>query len=179
MAKTLFLAPQPSRATVGGKPSSGPMPAHAAVARAGPSAVRRPSRPQVRPHPARRAGHGGLLAVLAVAALTAGTAAWYWLGGGPAVDPGTQLLAEMEAAAQGNLVPFHAFGGTLSVTQGNGRLNVVAEGVPSRACVQVGWRLAKQGTIIVNGTLPTRLSAARLSDLCSGDGATLTWVPSQ
>jgi hypothetical protein len=43
----------------------------------------------------------------------------------------------------------------------------------------VGWRLAKQGTIVVNGVLPQRLSAARLSELCSGDNATLLWVPDE
>ena len=127
-------------------------------------------------HPARRGLVAGALVLVAASA-----AGLWWLAGGgePAVDPGAQLQAQMEAAAQGTVVPTHAFGGTLSVVQANGRLNVVAEGVPSRACVQVGWRLARSGTIIVNGTLPTRLSAAKLSDLCSGDGASLMWVPDQ
>ncbi len=127
-------------------------------------------------HPARRGLVAGALALAAVSA----AGLWWLVGGGePAVDPGVQLQAQMEAAAQGTVVPTHAFGGALSVVQANGRLNVVAEGVPSRACVQVGWRLARSGTIIVNGTLPTRLSAAKLSDLCSGDGASLMWVPDQ
>ncbi len=142
----------------------------------------RPAHPAPKaPRKTPRAAHGGgrrlllTLAAMAVAALVGGL--WLWLGGPPASDPGTLLLTQMQAAARGEVAASHAFGGALIVSQGNGRLTVTAEGVPSRACVQVGWRLAKEGTIIVNGTLPTRLSAAKLSDLCSGDGAVLTWVP--
>jgi hypothetical protein len=121
-----------------------------------------------------------MVTIVVVAALAMLAAAlWFWLGGTPKVDTSTRLLEQMEAAAQGEGAPAHVFGGALSVTRDNGRVTVTAEAVPSRACVQVGWRLAKEGTIIVNGTLPTRLSAARLSELCSGDGATLMWVPEQ
>lgn len=141
-----------------------------------------PKMPRKNPvKPQRAAPHGGgrglliTLSALALAGVAGGL--WLWLGGAPAADPGAQFLAQMQAAGRGEVVPTHAFGGTLTVVQSNGRLSVVADGVPSRACVQVGWRLAKEGTIIVNGTLPTRLSAAKLSDLCSGDGAVLTWVP--
>jgi hypothetical protein len=131
---------------------------------------------------AKSSGHGGVIALglggLAAAALG------LWLAAGP-IDPATAdptegLLAEMQLAAGGSGVPAtHAFGGTLAVTYGNGRMNVTAAGLPAKPCVQIGWHLAKQGTIIVNGVLPMRLSAARLSELCSDrdGGATLTWVP--
>lgn len=148
----------------------------------------RPQKPAPRPaagparskHPAHRDGHGGLVTALVIGFALIGAGLWYWLGGAkPQADPATQLLSQMEAAAKGSGPATHAFGGALNVTRGERGLNITAENVPSRACVQVGWRLAREGTIIVNGTLPMRLSAARLSELCSGDRATLTWVPDQ
>lgn len=173
MTKPITMTPQASRLHLAAQvpPSKKP-------------AARPAAHPHPHPHPhaappARRGGHGGAVTIAVIALMAAGAGLWWLLGGPPAVDPGAQLQAQMEAAAQGVVAPTHAFGGPLTVTQANGRTNVVAEGVPSRACVQVGWRLAKEGTIVVNGTLPQRLSAARLSDLCSGDGATLLWIPEQ
>jgi len=131
-------------------------------------------------HPAKRTGRGGRVAVLLLACAVLGAGLWYWLkGGAPALDAGAQLQLQMQNAANGQIAPTHVFGGALVVQRGEGRIKVTAENVPSKACVQVGWRLAREGTIIVNGTLPLRLSAARLSELCSGDGATLTWVPDE
>ena len=185
MAKTLYMAPNAPRPANGGKAA----PTNGGKAHSGkPAAGHRPvpghhGRPvphhPAHPHPSRSHRSLALTTALVLSLTAAGAALWAWQGGTSGTDPGTQLLAEMEAAAQGRTVPTHAFGGSLTVVQGNGPMNVVAEGVPSRACVQVGWRLAKQGTIIVNGTLPQRLSAAKLSDLCSGDDATLTWIPDQ
>ncbi|MBR9973159.1 hypothetical protein [Magnetospirillum sulfuroxidans] len=111
-------------------------------------------------------------------AVGGGVAAWMLLSGGDdAADPADMLLSQMQAAAAGGNPPaFHALGGSLRTIQGNGRINVIASDVPARQCVKVGWRLAKIGTVIVNGALPTRLSAAKLSELCEG-GATLTWIP--
>lgn len=152
MTKTMTLGPQ--------------RPAH--------PAPKAPRKIPAKPH---GGGHGLRLTLAAMAVAAAIGGLWLWLGGTPASDPGALLLTQMQAAARGEVAVRHAFGGGLAVGQGNGRLTVTAEGVPSRACVQVGWRLAKEGTIIVNGTLPTRLSAAKLSELCSGDGAVLTWMP--
>lgn len=159
MARTITMAPQTRRP-------------------AGKAAVP-PAKTTHKPHPAHRGGMGGW-ATLAVAALAAaGAGLWFALGGPPPVDTSAQLLAQMEAAAEGEVVPTHVFGGALTVSAANGRTNVTAEAVPSRACVQVGWRLARSGTVIVNGTLPQRLSAAKLSELCSGEAATLLWVPDE
>lgn len=130
----------------------------------------------------RRSGHGLLYALGGGAAIAAALAAWVlWPAATAKTDPTDTLLDQMHHAAAGNVAPTHAFGGSLAVTYGNGRMNVSAEGLPGKACVQVGWHLAKEGTIIVNGVLPMRLSAARLSELCSEreGGATLTWVPDE
>lgn len=115
---------------------------------------------------------------LAAIALGGGLALWLLIDAeNKAEDPAELLVTQMQAAAKGeNPVPFHALGGALRTLYGQGRINVVAEDVPSGPCVKAGWRLAKIGTLIVNGTLPTRLSAAKLTELCDG-GATLTWIP--
>lgn len=130
-------------------------------------------------HAAPRRLHPGRLAVgLGVIILGGGVALWQLLDAERASgEPADMLLAQMQAAARGESPPpFHALGGALRTVYGQGRINVVAEDVPSSPCVKVGWRLAKKGTLIVNGVLPTRLSAAKLTELCEG-GATLTWIP--
>lgn len=166
MARTIMMAPQAPR-PVAAKPPPAKHP-------------NGKTPPAPHGHKAHGKGHGGLVTALVIVAALAAAGLWYWRGGTTTSDPGEMLQAQMEAAAQGNVAATHAFGGTLTVTRTNGRSSVMADNVPSRACVQVGWRLAKEGTIIVNGTLPTRLSAARLSELCSGDGgATLIWVPEE
>lgn len=163
MARSMTMAPQAPRPGAGKHPVG----KSAAAPHGHPTSFK----------PAPHHGHG-LWAVLALLVLAAAGGGWWFSrGGGPAADPGAQLLAQMEAAAQGTVAPTHAFGGPLLIDRANGRINVIAQGVPSRACVQVGWRLARTGTIIVNGTLSPRLSAAKLSELCSGDDATLLWVP--
>lgn len=174
MARTFPLGPNAAR-PMAAKPSSTKQ---RPTVKPAPISASAPPARRLR-HPAHRDGHAGLVTILVIALTVAGAGLWYWMGGAPTRDPGVELQAQMEAAAQGSGPSTHVFGGALSVNRGNGRASVVAEGVPSKACVQVGWRLAKEGTIIVNGTLPTRLSAARLSELCSGDGATLMWVSEQ
>jgi hypothetical protein len=132
-------------------------------------------------HPAQKHSHTGLILALVLGAASLAAAAWFVLPGKTArLDPVEQLLDQMQAAAEGTVAPVHAFGGALTVARANGRSNITAEALPSKPCVQVGWRLSKEGTIIVNGVLPQRLSAAKLSELCSSEGgATLTWVPEE
>lgn len=129
-------------------------------------------------HPPHKSHPVWLGAGLAAMVLGGGIAIWLLLGrDGGEVDSADMLLAQMQAAAAGANAPaFHALGGQLRTMQGNGRINVVASDVPATQCVKAGWRLAKLGTVIVNGVLPQRLSAAKLSELCEG-GATLTWIP--
>lgn len=126
-------------------------------------------------------GHGTAIALVG-AALAAGLAGIWLLvqPGTPQADPTDALLDQMHFAASGHVAASHVYGGGLTVTH-NGRMTITAEGLPGKACVQVGWHLAKEGTIIVNGIMPARLSAAKLSELCSDrdGGATLTWVPEE
>ena len=58
-------------------------------------------------------------------------------------------------------------------------LALVADHVPPSACVSVGWKLVRKGLLSINGTMPTRVSAAKLADLCNQEdgAAVLTWIP--
>jgi len=135
--------------------------------------------PNKRPGPSpHRVSRGVLTSGLIAIALGGGLALWLLMDAEHnASDPTEMLITQMQAAGRGESPPpFHALGGALRTIYGQGRINVVAEDVPSGPCVKAGWRLAKSGTVIVNGTLPTRLSAAKLTELCEG-GATLTWAP--
>ncbi len=123
-----------------------------------------------------------LPAALAVAVAVAAAAAVVVLrGAGPhqAAKPEDLLLEQFQQAAAGTVASPHVFGGGLTVEKANGRINVTAASVPAQACVQVGWQLARQGTIIINGVLPQRISGAILAQLCALDpkGATLVWAP--
>ena len=133
-----------------------------------------------------QAGAEGLRRTTIIAAVVvvvvAGAAAMLVLRGlAPhrATKPEDLLLEQFQQAAAGTVVSPHAFGGALTVAKANGRLNVRAEALPANACVQVGWQLARQGTVIINGVLPQRISGAVLAQLCSLDskGATLVWAP--
>lgn len=123
-------------------------------------------------------GHGGLTATLLAAMIAiAGAGIWAAKESGP--DPTETLLEQVHDAALGTVAPIHAFGGGLTAIRSSGRMHVIAQGLPSKACVQVGWRLAREGTVIIDGVLPVRLSAGKLAELCAGDGATLTWIPAE
>lgn len=98
-----------------------------------------------------------------------------------AAAPTPEAFAEqMEAAARagGGTTP-HVFGGTIRSERNGNTLALVADGVPPAVCVSVGWKLVRKGLLSINGTMPLRVSAARLSDLCYQEegGAVLTWIP--
>ena len=88
------------------------------------------------------------------------------------------LVEQIHKAANGSITSPHVFGGELTVERGETGVNVTAHAVPPKACVQAGWQLVREGTLIVNGILPKRVSAGKLSELCSQtpEGATLTWI---
>ncbi len=137
-------------------------------------------------HPSSPRGHAAkrrvpALPVLAGVAVAGAAAIWAMSGGGHHAPPDrqAQLLDQFRQAAAGTVASPHAYGGALTVVAANGQINVTAAGLPEAACVQAGWQLAREGTVIVNGVLPQRISAAKLAELCSLDpqGATLVWVP--
>ncbi|BAE50980.1 hypothetical protein [Paramagnetospirillum magneticum] len=138
--------------------------------------------------PVRRSGGGGkakLLALggiaLVVAALGSAALLMRPHTGGSGLAATPEAFAEqMEAAARagGGTVP-HVFGGTIRAERNGAVLALVADNVPPSACVSVGWKLVRKGLLSINGTMPLRVSAAKLSDLCNQEdgNAVLTWIP--
>ncbi|ARJ65680.1 hypothetical protein WV31_08435 [Magnetospirillum sp. ME-1] len=123
-----------------------------------------------------------LAAIVAVVAALGAGVLWFqpkFKNGGAAATP-EAFAEQMEAAARagGGTIP-HVFGGTIRTERNGSMLALVADNVPPSACVSVGWKLVRKGLLSINGTMPLRVSAAKLSDLCNQEegGAVLTWIP--
>ncbi len=140
-----------------------------------------------KPHPTRTQGGGvGVWVVAGILALVLASGLYWGLGGKSHPDgkshPGgeRQLLAQMHGAAAGNVVPTNAYGGKLSAQMVGNRTTVVAYGIPAKACVDVGWTLAREGVVTVDGVFEPHLTPAILSRLCysrKAGGATIVWTP--
>lgn len=140
------------------------------------------------PSPSRRPAKGGrgktaaVTLGLGLVAAFLGAAALMLLpgkGGVPAATPET-FAEQMESAARSPGPPLHhVYGGTIRAERNGATLALVADKVPTAACVSVGWKLVRKGLLSINGTMPLRVSAGKLSELCSqeDDGAVLTWIP--
>lgn len=91
------------------------------------------------------------------------------------------LIDQMVVAADGSVGPtHHALGGRLYAKRDGDQVVVVANGLPQKECVQVGWTLMRRGIITINGVTPQRISAAILADLCAkgdDDLSKLEWAP--
>lgn len=140
--------------------------------------------PHTHPHPRHTGKKRGRRRIILAVSLAAIGGFGLWLVNGSQPDtltPEQQLVEQMHLAASGGAVASaHSLGGRLSVVHSQNGLVVQADGLESKACVSVGWRLASGGIVTVNGQTPARLSAAKLSELCAlpEDGlSTLTWVP--
>lgn len=137
------------------------------------------------PHPRGHAApkrKGGLRMVMLLMAtlVLAGASAWIAFGEkGDGLTSEERLLKQMHDAASGTVTSPHAFNGELTANRGEQGLNVVAKGLPSKACVSVAWRLAREGNVAINGIMPMRISAGKLTELCADEegGSTITWIP--
>jgi hypothetical protein len=119
--------------------------------------------------------------VAAIAGVLAMAAAVGWLilrgGSGPAVSP-EALAEQMEAAARGGTSGLNLYGGALVVDHSAG--TVIVDGLPPSVCVSMGWKLVRKGLVSINGVMPVRVSAAKLSELCNVyDTAAVVWTPRQ
>ncbi len=134
------------------------------------------------PHPlhpvaAEPSSRHALLMMLALLALLAGglTIGLRSRNAEPAVRP---LVAQIEAAAHGNVPAANIFGGSLRAMVQGGRTVVTVDGIPPGECVLSGFDLVRKGLLTVNGVTPNRVSAAKLNELCHDeDTATLIWSP--
>lgn len=120
------------------------------------------------------------LAALLVAILGLGTALFLLRPkAGPAAPSPEAFAEQMEQAAQGAPITTNLYGGTLRVERKNGLLTITADNIPPAICVSVGWKLVRRGLLGINGTVPLRVSAAKLSELCNQEdtNAVLTWTP--
>ena len=89
----------------------------------------------------------------------------------------SDLVQQMELAAEGQAAARHLFGGALRVDRSGGQISVTAEEVPPKTCVSAAWELARKGVVMINGVAPQRVSSGKLADLCNDqDSATLTWL---
>ncbi len=116
---------------------------------------------------------GAVAAGVAMYLLVAG------LGSKEKQDPVLLLIDEITRVAEGEILESHTFGGVLQVGTRAGRTYITAEMIPPNVCASAGWVFANRGTIIINGTLPSRTSPTVLKKLCTryAQGATLTWFP--
>jgi hypothetical protein len=151
-----------------------PHPAHPAA----PHPHHHPHHPP--PRAAKKHGHGGLWAIIAVVAAIVAGAAWH-LAGDPSdgLTPEERLVKQMQTAATGAVAPTHVFGGGLEVSREGSGLTITAKDVPSKACVSAAWRLAREGVVSINGITPVRISAGKLSELCADGEATISWAPKE
>jgi hypothetical protein len=89
----------------------------------------------------------------------------------------TDLVVQMKAAALGRPLGAKVFDNYPTV-QRNKQVAVVSiDKIPPKVCVLVSWDLYHFGFITVNGSTPSRVTAAKLVELCNeNETATLTWT---
>jgi hypothetical protein len=95
------------------------------------------------------------------------------------LPPASLLVKEMRLASRGAGPLIHVYGGALKVRETVAAFTITAEAVPHTACVSAAWELVNSGRVMVNRVMPSRVTAARLAELCAsqGENATITWFP--
>ncbi len=88
------------------------------------------------------------------------------------------LVEELRAVAASRPIGTPIFG-VFPAVLGSGRdMKIVVGKVPPKVCVLASWDLYRLGGISVNNVTPSRVSAAKLVELCNLDEtATITWFP--
>jgi hypothetical protein len=117
---------------------------------------------------------------LIVLGLVAGATVVLFLTLSQGPDPKKQaeaLVAQMRDAIAGRPVGPSLFGSFPMVARGQKEIAVTVTKVPPKVCVSAAWQLYRTGAIAVNGVTPTRVSAAKLVELCNeNEVAAITWV---
>jgi hypothetical protein len=88
------------------------------------------------------------------------------------------LVEELRSVAASRPIGTPMFG-VFPAVLGSGRdMKIVVSKVPPKVCVLASWDLYRLGGITVNNVTPSRVSAAKLVELCNLEGtATITWFP--
>ncbi|MDK9719696.1 MAG: hypothetical protein OEL53_00785 [Rhodospirillales bacterium] len=129
-------------------------------------------------HEPAKKGHGLLYTMLVLAVLAAG-GGYFWVlkARGPAEPTPEALVTQMEDTLISAAPAKNIYGGMIFSDHGNPP-SVTVAGIPNKACVSAGWRLARTGVVTINGVMPERISAAILAEICNqGDGNALSWSP--
>lgn len=123
-------------------------------------------------------GHGLLYTLLVLAVLAAG-GGYFWVlkARGPAEPTPEALVTQMEDTLISAAPAKNIYGGMIFSDHGNPP-SVTVAGIPNKACVSAGWRLARTGVVTINGVMPERVSAAILAEICNqGEANALSWSP--
>jgi hypothetical protein len=118
--------------------------------------------------------------IAAVVALFVSVGGIWFLNYGSEHDEPTpaKLAEQVIAASEGNLTSVHVYGGAMIIKTGQGATRVTAHNLPPRVCAAAGWLLVRKGTLTINDTTPSRVSAAVIADLChEKDMANISWSP--
>ncbi|MBI5120815.1 MAG: hypothetical protein HZA67_07400 [Rhodospirillales bacterium] len=129
-------------------------------------------------HEPARKGHGLLYTMLVLAVLAAG-GGYFWVlkARGPAEPTPEALVTQMEDTLISAAPAKNIYGGMIFSDHGNPP-SVTVAGIPNKACVSAGWRLARTGVVTINGVMPERISAAILAEICNqGDANAISWSP--
>lgn len=137
---------------------------------------------QAHPQPAKKAaapakkGHG-LLYTLLVLGVAAAAGSYFLMHGKGVVEPTPEaLVQQIEDTAISAPPPANIYGGSIGSDHGSPP-TVTVSGIPNKACVSAAWRLARNGIVTINGSMPERISAALLSEICNqADANTISWM---
>jgi len=89
----------------------------------------------------------------------------------------SDLVVQMKAAALGRPLGNLVLSSYPTAQRGKRESVVSIDKVPPKICVMVAWDLYRLGSITINGTAPTRVSAEKLVELCNqAAAASMTWT---
>ena len=131
------------------------------------------------PHPpvVKKKSHWLVYTLLAATILGIGGVFFAMRSSGPTKPTPEALVQQIEDTAISAAPPTNVYGGMIFSDHGSPP-SVTVAGIPNKACVSAGWRLARSGLVTINGVMPERVSAAILAELCNqGDANALSWSP--
>jgi len=97
---------------------------------------------------------------------------------GAETSGGAELAKQIQGLVTGQPMAERTDGVVVRLFKGREQMSVIAQHVTPKLCVSAAWTLAKSGTVVINGVTPSRVSGARLAELCNEeDVAEVIWSP--